>query len=144
MLDEALLRTTYRAALKKVTLLPKEKYLAWENHHFEPPEPEEDQIWVEEFITILSEQQTTVGCIEATGTVQYSVNIPAGQGTAAGDALARAIALALAPAQSLTAGGQTAILERTERAPYRSRSKGSVWVFKTVTSRWRVFTISAT
>ena len=144
MLDESVLRTTFRAALKTVTLLPKEQFLAWENRNFQPPEGDSDAIWVEEFLTILTEPKSSTGFIEAVGLMQYSVNVVKGRGTAPGDALAKGIAEALHAGQSLTGVGLTAILERTERAPYRPRSEGSIWVFKTVTSRWRVFTQSAT
>lgn len=143
-LDETELRKVYRAKVKLVSTLPDEQFLSWENRRFRPPEAESDQIWVVETLTVLSEQKSTVGCIEATGTYQVLVYTPEGSGTEEADALSKAIAEALESGQSLTSSAITVILERTERAPFRVNLNYPGWVFKTVTSLWRVFTESST
>ena len=144
LLNESTLRTVMRTQLKTVASLPASKYRAWENRKFKPPEADEDQPWIREHVSILSERKSSTGYVEAVGTTQYSVYVPAGRGTAQADALAKAIAEAFEAGQSLTGTGLTVILERTERAPYRVDASDSIWVFKTVTSRWRVFTSSST
>lgn len=140
MLDESSLRTLFRTRLKTVSGLPGEDYLAWENHQFDKPSAESDQLWIEEFVTILSEPKSSTGFIEVVGVTQYLVNCPKGGGTKDADDLSRLIAQAFEPGQSLTNSTLTVIIERTERSPYRPQPDGSAWVFKTITIRWRVFT----
>jgi len=140
MLDETEVRKVFRAELNGVSGIPAAAFRAWENRGFKPPDPDDGQLWIEEFLEIISERKTSSGCIEAVGTTTYSVWVPSRSGTEDGDALARGIAEAFEAGQSLTSSGVTAILERTERAPYRGSDDFPLWVFKSVTTRWRVFT----
>jgi len=144
LLNESTLRTLFRARLKTVSNLPAEQFLAWQNRAFLPPDPEDDQPWVREYVTILSESKTTQCHIEATGLVQYVVVIPSGRGTKKGDDLVKAIAEAFESGQALNTTGLTVILEHTERGPYLEDPQTPVWTFKTITARWRVFTASST
>jgi hypothetical protein len=143
-LDESLLRRTFRVRLKTVSNLPAEEFLEWENQNFKPPEPDENQPWVREHLRILDESKTTQCHIETVGQMQYVVNIPKNRGTKTADALTQSIAEAFESGQSLTATGLTVILEHTNRSPYMSSDDDSIWIFKTVTARWRVFTASST
>jgi len=143
MLNESALRRLFRARLKTVSTLPPEARLAWEGRSFTPPDPNPGDLWVREFVSILGESKSSTGFIEATGTTTYAVFTPGTGGTEDADALAQAVAEAFEAGQSLTADGLTAIIERTERAPYRDSADdrgSSLWIFKTVTIRWRVFT----
>jgi len=143
-LDESLLKRAFRARLKTVSNLPADQYLAWENQNFRPPEPDDGQPWIREHLRILNETKSTHCLIEAIGQIQYMVNIPTDKGTRAGDDLSRSIADAFEAGQSLNLSGLTIILERTERLPYILDQTDPVWTFKTVQTRWRVFTVSST
>jgi hypothetical protein len=81
--------------------------------------------------------------------MQYLVHTPSRDGTKEADDLTAAIALAFQAGQALTGDTLAVILERTERSPYTvadlgEEASGGVWTFKTVTTRWRVFTPTTT
>lgn len=148
MLDESVIRRIMRTRLSSVTHLPPESHLAWENHSFDPPsfdasEPISDVLWVQEWQEILSEIKSSTGLIEAIGLTVWGVYTPKGRGTRGADDLSRTIAESFEAGRSLTGYNEstTVILERTSRGPYRSGGKGlDGWIFKPVTTRWRVFT----
>jgi hypothetical protein len=146
MLDEALLRRTFRDTLLGVSTIPDERtMIAWENEPFDPPQMVDvgpAPLWVKEHVRVLNESKSSTGFVEAVGETLYSVETPKNRGTEEADALAKAIAEALQAGNSLTATGLTVILEQTERRPYREDPNHPAWVFKTVACRWRTFTDS--
>lgn len=144
MLLESDVRTILRERLLTVSGLPPTNRRAWENRRFKPPQPADDESFVREWLTVLTESKSSTGFIEATGIVTYGVFVPVNAGTRGGEVLAKAIAEAFEAGQSLTDGSLVVTIEKTQRTPYRVDPNDEMWSFKTVTSRWRVFTPTST
>jgi hypothetical protein len=118
--------------------------IAYEGRPFVPPPPVDAagavQLWLEEYLRVLSEEKSSSGNIESIGEMIYSVCTPVGRQLESADLLAQRITQVLYPSLWLTLGSQSIILERAERRPYRVSARNQLWLSKPVAIRWRTFT----
>lgn len=141
MHPDRIIRQLLRIRLETVPTLPihpttGEKLVAWENRHFDPPDPTgKSVLWLTEAFATTSERIVATDVIRMDGLVRYAVRCGAEHGTEALEDLLLAVLNAFQPPTNLTGSGVTVVVERAERGG--GLEVDATWWERAVTIFWR-------
>lgn len=134
-------RVTLRTRLLTITTLPAIR--AWENRRTQTPDATSKTMFIAERQIVLDETKDAIGCIHSMVDTRYDVMYPKGAGTQAPEDMAKLVAEAFEPGQSLQGNnGLEIALYKVRRLPLMQDPDDPAWWMFPVVSSWRAFTPS--